>query len=144
MTTIAKMTALALGCSTLTLSGCATVPPGQNTWLDGTRWTIADVNGVSTAGRSDFTVSFSATRFEARFGCRRASGQYTLRPISESDPQPVFQGSDAVITGTACTGNFAETVGPEILSNATLSVTRKEDGTVVMLQPPTGIYLRPL
>lgn len=133
---------LVAGCIAMTVAGCATVPE-QRTWLGGTSWAIEDVNGTSTAGSTDFTVKFTDTRFEARFGCRRASGNYTLRYL-ENDPRPLFQGSDATITGTACTGLPAEEIGPEILSNATFSLTRHSDGRVIMLQPPTGMTLHPL
>lgn len=142
MKTRAMAQGLAVGCIAMILAGCASVPE-QRTWLGGTTWAIEDVNGTSTAGRTDFTVKFTDTRFDARFGCRRASGNYTLRYL-ENDPQPIFQGSDATITGTACTGLPAEEIGPEILSNAGFSLTRLADGRVIMLQPPTGMALRPL
>lgn len=140
--TIKALASVALGCTAFSLGACATVP-AQTTWLAGTAWAVDDVNGTSTAGRSDFTVKFTSNRFEARFGCRRASGNYTVRYL-ENDPQPIFQGSNATITGTACTGLFAEANGPEILANATFSLTRTSDGRLIMLQPPTGITLRPL
>ncbi|WP_157812440.1 META domain-containing protein [Novosphingobium kunmingense] len=141
-----KIIALAASIATfaIALGGCSTIPPTQTSWLAGTRWAITDVNGVDTSARSDFAVNFSETRFEARFGCRRASGRYSLRSASNGAPEPIFQGSDAIISGQACTGSFAETVGPEILSNAGLSLHRLADGRVVMLEPPTGIALRPL
>ena len=133
---------LAPVCIALALGGCATVPE-QKTWLDGTSWTIEDVNQTSTAGQDNFKVSFANGRFDASFGCRRATGKYTLRYTENGDPRPLFQGSDASITGTACTGLFAEQVGPEILSNGALSLSLLPDGRLTMLEPPTGIILRP-
>ena len=142
MKTKPGVTMLVSSLCALTLGGCATVPE-QKTWLAGTKWAIEDVNGTSTAGRTDFTVSFTNTRFEARLGCRRASGNYTIRYL-EGDPQPIYQGSDATVTGTPCTGLTAEEIGPELLGSATFSLTRRADGYLIMLQPPTGMALRPL
>ncbi len=124
------------------LGGCVTATPPAS-FLAGTDWAIIDVNNVDVSNRSDFTVSFTDSRFDARFGCRRATGRYTLRPTANGDPEPVFQGADATITGQACTGSTAETIGPEILSNAPLTLTRSTEGRLLMLQPPTGIALRP-
>ena len=128
----------------IALSGCATTPAEPQSWLADTRWAVVDVNGVNVADRTDFRVSFSNSRFEGVFGCRRVSGQYTLRPASNGDPQPIYVGQGARFSGEACTGSMAEELAPELLANATFSLSLLPDGRLVMLQPPTGIALRPL
>ena len=128
----------------IALSGCATVPAAPTTFLDGTRWAVVDVNGVNIQNRSDFTVSFSGTRFEGQFGCRHVSGNYILRPAANDVEQAIYQGSAARVTGAPCVGNLPEEIGPELLSNASMSLQYNSDGYLIMLQPPTGMALRPL
>ena len=137
-------TYVVLGSVALALCGCATVPPAPTTFLDGTRWAVVDVNGVNIQDRSDFTVSFSGTRFEGQFGCRHVSGNYTLRPAANDVEQAIYQGSDARVTGEPCVGNLPEEIGPELLGNASMSLQYNSDGYLIMLQPPTGMALRPL
>ena len=85
-------------------------------------------------------------RFALRrgFGCRRVSGQYTLRPASNGDPEPIYVGQGASSSGEACTGSMAEELAPELLANATFPLNLLPDGRLVMLQSPTWIALRPL
>ena len=131
--------AVALG-----LGACATTPVQPDpAGLAGTVWTVEAVNGQSVIGRKDFSVAFSSKTFDARFGCRRATGNYAITYASNGDPRPNFRGYGARISGTACTGTFAEQLGPEIISNATFSVDRQPDGRLMLAQPPTFILLRP-
>ncbi|MEA1072453.1 hypothetical protein [Sphingomonas sp. LY160] len=129
----------------LVVSACATTPVRQDpAGLGGTAWSVENVNGVSTDGRTDFTVTFSGSTFDAQFGCRRATGRYAISYSSNGDLRPIFKGRDARISGKACTGKFAEEIGPEIISNSYLSVDRQGDGRLMLAEPPTGILLRPL
>ncbi|NJC04831.1 hypothetical protein GGQ97_000624 [Sphingomonas kaistensis] len=140
LTTFPAIVAIALG-----LSACMTAPAQTDSaGLAGTMWSVEAVNGQSTAGRSDFTVAFSGTTFDARFGCRRATGNYAITYASNGDPRPGFRGYNARISGSPCTGTFAEQLGPEIISTATFSLDRQTDGRLMMAQPPTFILLRPL
>ena len=137
-------TTLAATCIAFALTGCATTPSEPASWLAGSRWAVIDVNGVDVSDRSDFRVNFSNSRFEGVFGCRRVSGRYTLRPAANGDPEPIYVGQGASFSGEACTGSMAEELAPELLANATFSLNLLPDGQLVMLQPPTGIALRPL
>jgi hypothetical protein len=145
MRTFDRVSSLPIAALALAVSACATTPMQKDSaGLGGTAWSVENVNGVSTDGRTDFTVTFSGTTFDARFGCRRATGRYVISYSSNGDPRPIFKGQDARIAGKACTGKFAEEIGPEIISNSYLSLDRQADGRLMMAEPPTGILLRPL
>ena len=144
MATFTKtLSCVALGSLAIAVAGCATVPSQQRFWLADTNWAIDDVNQVDTSGRTDFTARFTGSTFDARFGCRRVSGQYSIRYSATEDRVPIFEAHNAVISGNACTGSFAETIGPEVISSGNLVLNRDVDGRVRMVQPPTGITLQP-
>lgn len=142
--TTATTTLALTAAAALALGGCQTMPAAPANFLDGTRWAVTDVNGVSVANRDDFTVSFTGSRFEGRFGCRTVSGTYTLRGAITEPSQPIFQGGDGRFSGEPCVGNLPEEIGPDILVNATFSVAQPNQGTMVFLQPPTGMAFRRL
>ena len=131
-------------------------PPRVSIWQGDADWTVrpanaddlvqqwAGVNGIDTSTRTDFTVRFNDTTFDARFGCLRARGNYTIRYVAKDDPMPIFDPSNGVVSGKACTGSPAEALGAEILTRSSFSLQRTTDGRVVMMVPPTFIALRPL
>lgn len=145
MRTFDRVSPLPITALAIAVSACATTPVRQDpAGLGGTAWSVEGVNGVDTGSRTDFTVTFSGSTFDARFGCRRATGRYAISYSSNGDLRPIFKGRDARISGKACTGKFAEEIGPEIISNSYLSVDRQGDGRLMLAEPPTGILLRPL
>ena len=135
---------VALGGLAIAMSGCATAPPAPRFWLAGTSWAVDGVNRIDTSTRTDFTVHFTDRTFDARFGCQRATGTYTIRYASNGDPVPIFDPSNGVVSGKACTGSPAETLGAELITRSSFSLDRAADGRVVMSVPPTFIALRPL
>jgi hypothetical protein len=132
--------ALSLGAA-----ACVTEPTqSDSAGLAGTAWSVEAVNGQSTLPRTDFAMTFTGSTFDARFGCRRATGNYAVSYTSDGDARPNFRGYNVRIAGTACTGRTAEQLGPELLANATFTLDRQTDGRLMLAQPPTFILLRPL
>nr|WP_247711982.1 META domain-containing protein [Qipengyuania qiaonensis] len=102
--------------------------------MAGTRWIIESVNGYDLSAREDFTISFTHSKFEARFGCRTSSGRYTV----EGD---YLRTAEVVTDGPSCAETPAEELGPVIL-NSGMSLSWSGRG-LMLEKPPTFIFLRP-
>lgn len=54
-------------------------PMAQQAALAGTNWRVVAINGRATPTAGNYTMSFEANRFAARFGCNSMGGNFTQR-----------------------------------------------------------------